>query len=193
MATIRISLPRVDVAPAQAPGPCPDCWRTDSIRWGTRGKPVRDPFLQTVVVHRFRCASCHVFFSHYPEGTDEHSDQTDRMRLLTQIVWCLTPSIRQAVEVLRELGCQVGRTTILKNVEQIKGPYGAYTYGSPSLKRPDFFLAADALVVAVSDEDVANWCERLIVLSENLSTEIADEPPTPLITVEIEGDAESAM
>jgi hypothetical protein len=96
MAIVVLKLPDVKRKREERPRQCPYCKGDTFQRWGQVRKPVKDVHVRQVWVYRYKCCHCWRTFRHYPEG-NSRSDQTERLRLLTVLLWTLGLSHRSAV------------------------------------------------------------------------------------------------
>jgi len=142
MSIIVLKLPEVKVT-AGRPAQCPACQGEILQRWGGQLKRVRDPYLDEVLVYRYRCCGCRHTFRHYPSGVDQ-AQQTQRLRQLAGLCWVLGLSYRGVAAIFavfcvgisrmgawrdaQERAKQLLRKRIWKPV-RILGLDGAYVLG----------------------------------------------------------------
>lgn len=116
MAIVTLRLPDVKTVAEKRPGQCPGCGCPVLQRWGSVTKPVIDPYLQAVVVYRYRCLGCHKTFRHYPAGISA-ADQTDRMRFLCALIWKIGASLRQTTGILGIWQRAVCHMTVWRDIQ----------------------------------------------------------------------------
>jgi transposase-like protein len=84
------------------------------MRWSTLTKPVRDPRLYAVTLHRYRCCRCRHSFRVYPDGVDR-ATQTLRLRSLAAATWALGLSLRAVVAVFGAFGTELSRMSVWRD------------------------------------------------------------------------------
>jgi len=100
----------------ERPKRCPYCKQETFQRWGQFRKPVKDVHVRQVKVYRYRCCHSKRTFRHYPDGSSR-ADQTERLRLLAEVMWSLGLSHRSASLILASLKVSISSMTIWRNVQ----------------------------------------------------------------------------
>ena len=116
MAIVTLRLPDVKSYCEQRPGKCPHCGSSILQGWGSVAKPVIDPQIEWVLVHRYRCTTCRQTFRHYPQGISA-ADQTDRMRFLCALIWKLGASLRQTTGIVGIWQRTVCHMTVWRDIQ----------------------------------------------------------------------------
>lgn len=116
MSIVVLKLPDVKRKTEARPKRCPYCKGETFQRWGQVGKPVKDVHIRQVQVYRYKCCHCQRTFRHYPEG-NTRADQTERLRLLTVLLWRMGLSHRSASLILGSLKTAISFMTIWRNVQ----------------------------------------------------------------------------
>jgi hypothetical protein len=116
MAIVTLHLPEVKTTAEKRPGHCPKCGCAILQGWGSVTKPVIDPQVKEVVVHRYHCPSCGKTFRQYPPGVSS-ADQTDRMRFLCALMWKIGASLRQTTGLLGIWKPTVGHMTVWRDIQ----------------------------------------------------------------------------
>lgn len=116
MAIVTLRLPEVKTVCEKRAGQCPHCGSSVLQGWGSVTKPVIDPRVQTVVLHRYRCARCRKTFRQYPAGVSA-ADQTDRMRFLCALIWKIGASLRQTTGLLGIWQPTVCHMTVWRDIQ----------------------------------------------------------------------------
>jgi hypothetical protein len=182
MSIIVLKLPEVKIA-AGRPSECPACKGELLQRWGGQVRRVRDPYVEEVLVYRYRCCLCRHTFRHYPQGVDQ-AQQTQRLRQLAGLCWVLGLSYRGVAAVFavfcvgisrmsawrdaQDRAKQLLRKRIWKKV-RILGLDGAYVLGwgqkRPVLVAVDLGEGEPVSVGYVDESDpqaVKRWLEPLV-------------------------------
>ena len=118
MSRVHIRIPDVKPSPEGRPPACPFCQNPVLRRWGRARKPLKDPRLREVEVHRYRCPQCRRTFRHYPEGVSPWT-QSRRTVALCALLWALGLSLRSIASLLPHLGLQVSRMSVLRDVRAL--------------------------------------------------------------------------
>jgi hypothetical protein len=116
MSIVTLRLQEVKTIAEKRPGKCPECGCPVLQSWGSVTKPVIDPYIQTVLVYRYRCTGCRITFRHYPTGISA-ADQTDRMRFLCALLWKLGASLRQTTGILGIWQRAVCHMTVWRDIQ----------------------------------------------------------------------------
>ena len=116
MSIVVLKLPDVKRKREARPRCCPYCQGETFQRWGRVNKPVKDVHVRQVRVYRYKCCRCRRTFRHYPQG-NSRADQTERLRLLTVLMWALGLSHRSASLILGSLKASISFMTIWRNVQ----------------------------------------------------------------------------
>ena len=116
MSIVVLKLPDVKRKREERPMRCPYCKGETFQRWGQVRKPVKDVHVRQVKVYRYRCCHCQSTFRHYPDGSSR-ADQTERLRLLAEVMWSLGLSHRSASLILASLKVSISFMTIWRNVQ----------------------------------------------------------------------------
>jgi DNA-directed RNA polymerase subunit RPC12/RpoP len=117
MTIVTIQLPEVKSIEENRPTKCPYCSGKIFQRWGQRKKRVKDPYIQEVIIYRYRCCQCHRTFRHYPEGIS-HAQQTERVKVLAAIGWRLGLSYRGIALLYDVFRTRISRMTAWRDVQQ---------------------------------------------------------------------------
>ncbi len=113
---MRVTLADVAATPStDQPPPCPQC--------GARGfhihqhswKSVKDPFIDRVLVARYRCKNCGYVRRLYPAGITADR-QSIALEQLSVLLYCLGLSYQGTRAALVDLGCPLAMTSIRRNV-----------------------------------------------------------------------------
>ena len=118
MARITLRIPAVKPSPEDRPSSCPFCSHPALQRWGRVSKPLQDPHLRTVEVHRYRCPACTKTFRHYPPGVTPGT-QSQRLVVLAALLWALGLSLRGVESLLPHLGVPLSRMSVLRDVRAL--------------------------------------------------------------------------
>ena len=118
MPRVHIRIPDVKPSPEGRPPACPHCANPALQRWGRVRKPLKDPRLQEVEVHRYRCPQCQRTFRHYPQGVTPWT-QSRRTVLLCALLWALGLSLRSVSALLPHLGTPLSRMSVLRDVRAL--------------------------------------------------------------------------
>jgi transposase len=116
MSIIVLKLPEVKIA-AGRPKQCPVCKGEILQRWGGQIKQVRDPYVDEVLVYRYRCCRCRHTFRHYPVGVDQ-AQQTQRLRQLAGLCWVLGLSYRGIAAVFAVFQVGIGRMSAWRDAQE---------------------------------------------------------------------------
>jgi len=116
MSIIVLKLPEVKVN-AERPTKCPACGGEVLQRWGGSIRKVRDPYVEEVIVYRYRCWRCRHVFRHYPEGVDQ-AQQTQRLRKLAALSWLLGLSYRGLAGLFQVFGVSLSRMSAWRDVQE---------------------------------------------------------------------------
>jgi len=119
MARITLRIPEVTPSPEDRPSSCPFCSHPALQRWGRTRKPLRDPHLCQVEVHRYRCPRCRRTFRHYPPGVTRWT-QSRRTVALSALLWALGLSLRSVASLLPHLGLPLSRMSVLRDVRALQ-------------------------------------------------------------------------
>jgi DNA-directed RNA polymerase subunit RPC12/RpoP len=130
MPILTLRLPDVKLAPTTRPAACPTCAWKRLMRWGILTKRVRDPKLQQVAVHRYRCCRCQHSFRVYPNGIDR-ATQTRRLRHLAAITWALGLSLRSVVTVFAAFGLELSRMSVWRDGQDFASEIRQQRQGRP--------------------------------------------------------------
>lgn len=116
--TIHLTLPSVQSEPTTRPDGCPACGHWHLQRHGRIRKPIRDQYLSSVLVHRYRCVHCHQTFRHYPYGVTS-ADHSQRLVALLAVIWALGLSLRRTALVLSLLGIPTSFLSVWRAVQTV--------------------------------------------------------------------------
>jgi len=116
MSIVVLKLPDVKRKREERPKRCPNCQGETFQRWSEVRKPVKDVHVRQVQVYRYKCCACHRTFRHYPQG-NTRADQTERLRLLVVVMWCLGLSHRSASLILSGLQVKLSHMTSWRNIQ----------------------------------------------------------------------------
>jgi hypothetical protein len=116
MSIIVLKLPEVKIA-AGRPSQCPVCKGEILQRWGGQVKRVRDPYVEEVLVYRYRCCGCRHTFRHYPSGVDQ-AQQTQRLRQLAGLCWVLGLSYRGIAAVFTVFQVGISRMGAWRDAQE---------------------------------------------------------------------------
>ena len=118
MSRIYIRIPQVKPCPEGRPQACPHCSNPALQRWGKTTKPLKDPQLSQVEVHRYRCPSCRRTFRFYPQGVCSWT-QSRRAIYLCALLWSLGLSLRAVTSLLDHFGFSLSRMSVLRDVRAL--------------------------------------------------------------------------
>lgn len=183
MAIVVLKLPAVKRKREERPKQCPYCEGETFQRWGQVQKPVKDIWIRTVRVYRYRCCHCQRTFRHYPEGTG-CTDQTERLRVFAIVLWRLGLSHRASSLILSGLQVVVSHMLIWRDVQaeaqkitkrnhwkpvRIVGLDGAYVLGwgekQPVLVAVDLGSGEPIAIGYLNEQDpqaLRRWLEPLV-------------------------------
>jgi len=130
MPILTLRVPNVNLTPPARPAACPICGWKRLMRWGALTKAVRDPNVQQVSVHRYRCCRCHRTFRVYPAGVDR-ATQTLRLRHLAALTWALGLSLRSVVAVFAAFGTEVSRMSVWRDGQALTEQIGTQRHQQP--------------------------------------------------------------
>jgi transposase-like protein len=116
--TIHLKLPSVQSEPRSRPAACLVCGHWHLQRHGSVDKPIRDPHLRQVRVHRYRCGHCQHTFRHYPTGVTA-ADHSQRLVALLAVLWALGLSLRRTALVLALLGMPTSFVSVWRAVQSV--------------------------------------------------------------------------
>jgi hypothetical protein len=116
MAIVTLRLPEVKTAAEKRPRKCPKCGGAILQGWGSVTKPVIDPQVKEVLIHRYHCPGCGKTFRQYPQGVSS-ADQTDRMRFLCALMWKIGASLRQTTGLLGIWQRAVCHMTVWRDIQ----------------------------------------------------------------------------
>jgi len=105
MMIVRLAQQSFNPSP-QAPGRCPHCGSQALVRWGQRGRAVKDRRYTQATVQRYRCKSCRYTFSARPTGLGR-SPQTIPYQATLLALYLLGLSLRRVPLVLALLDAPV--------------------------------------------------------------------------------------
>jgi transposase-like protein len=129
MSIIVLKLPEVKVN-AERPTKCPVCGGEILQRWGGKIRQVRDPYVEEVIVYRYRCWRCRHVFRQYPDGIDQ-ARQTQRLRALAAICWRLGLSYRGVEMLLAVFKINIDHMTAWRDVQEHAGQLRKKQMGKP--------------------------------------------------------------
>ena len=117
MSRVRFMLCKVKTCPDARPSACPYCSGVIFHRHGQVEKRIKDLYVKSVTVIRYRCVDCGRTFRVYPEGVDRHR-QSKRLRGLAALSWALGLSHRSVSHLLRALGRELSRMSGWRDVQE---------------------------------------------------------------------------
>lgn len=147
MAIVTIGLSEVNHQTERRPRNCPHCQSTVLQGWGRVGKPLRDPQIDQVEVHRFRCCDCGRTFRHYPKGVGA-ADQSLRLQQLAAICWILGLSLRGVTGILGAFGIQLCHMSVWRDVQAL-----ALEWSLPAPPQGVRVLGVDGFYASIKGED----------------------------------------
>lgn len=119
-----------------------------------------DLHTREMVIHRYRCTDCKRTFRSYPPGVDRVS-RSRRIRTLAAITWALGLSLDSVVDVFRDLGLELSRTTIWRDGQNIapffrfNGSARAITlFGEEDMYRQKSLFVADEVTLILKLGDL---------------------------------------
>ena len=118
MAIVTLNLAEVKAQVSSRPRACVHCGSSLLQGWGKVRKRVRDPELEEVEAHRFRCCDCGRTFRHYPQGVGA-ADQSQRLQQLAALCWVLGLSTRMVTGVLGAFGIPLCHMTVWRDVQAL--------------------------------------------------------------------------
>lgn len=118
MPVVLLRLPDHKDADNNRPLHCPDCGSQVLQSWGRVSRMVKDIENQNIQYHRYRCIACGATFREYPPGIGR-AKQTQRIRDLAALACALGLSSRDVVNVFRELGVNLSRTTVWRESQRL--------------------------------------------------------------------------
>lgn len=117
---LKVRLPKVEPDIYEMPEACPyGCGSTHFRPHGLKGesKPVRDIGCDHVVAYRYECVRCKRTFRVYPKGISKGTQQSERLRAMTVLLYVLGLSYGAVEDFTMALGCGVCKTTVYNNVQ----------------------------------------------------------------------------
>jgi len=117
MAIVVLKLPTVKRKKEERPSRCPYCEGQLFQRWGQVNKKIKDVHIHQVAVYRYKCCGCKRTFRYYPEGSTK-ADQSERLRLLSVLMWSLGMSYRSASWLLGGIGVVLSFMSIWRNAQE---------------------------------------------------------------------------
>jgi transposase-like protein/DNA-directed RNA polymerase subunit RPC12/RpoP len=112
-------LPETQSSTEQRPAHCPRCGGQRMYRHSRLRRRVIDPKWETVQVIRYRCEDCRKLVRVHPPGVRAQQQQSQRLQVLSAVLYALGLSYDKASLVLELLGCGVVKSTIWQNVQEL--------------------------------------------------------------------------
>lgn len=117
---LKVRVPKVEPDVYEMPETCPYGCGSEHFRpHGTKGerKPLRDFRYDEVVSYRHECVRCGRTFRVYPQGVSQGAQQSDRLRMMTVLLYVLGLSYGAVEDYTVGMGCGLSKTTVYNNVQ----------------------------------------------------------------------------
>jgi transposase-like protein len=118
---------------ADTPLRCPHCGSVDLKHWGELSRKINDVKPVYAVIQRYYCNHCHSTFRYYPTGIDQ-SRYSERLRRLAALIWLMDLSVRDVIEVFKELGVNLNRMTIWREGQKLVNELNHLKFLNPNLR-----------------------------------------------------------
>jgi hypothetical protein len=117
---LKVRVPKVEPDVYEMPETCPYGCGSEHFRpHGIQGerKPLRDFRYDEVVSYRHECVRCGRTFRVYPQGLSQGAQQSDRLRMMTVLLYVLGLSYGAVEDFTVGMGCGLSKTTVYNNVQ----------------------------------------------------------------------------